>query len=148
MLSVYDANVWRTASGQAMTISRPLAPHEIKEIEADALNNLARHPRDVDASDKLRLIATIRAAEDAGERLAAGRGEYLSAEMVDALLLDGENPVRAWRMHRGLTLDALAQQAGVGKSFLSRVENGGRRFSIRTLKALAGALDYEMDDVA
>jgi hypothetical protein len=46
----------------------------------------------------------------------------------------GENPVRIWREHRKMSLGRLATQAGIGKGYLSQLENGERTGTIETLK--------------
>lgn len=48
--------------------------------------------------------------------------------------------VRALRAERGLTLSALARDAGIGKSSLSELEQGRRNPTLATLYALAGPL--------
>lgn len=46
-----------------------------------------------------------------------------------------------WRKERGLSQAALAQKAGVPQPNLSAMERGEREVSLRTLRALAWALD-------
>ena len=59
--------------------------------------------------------ASRRAFEDS-------RGEEsVPSDMVN-LLLDGENPIRVSRRHRGLTLEVLATKVGVTKGFLSQLK--------------------------
>jgi len=48
--------------------------------------------------------------------------------------------LRTTRRDRGLSLAALAEQAGIGKGSLSEIENGSRNATLGTLYALAGAL--------
>ncbi|GII57782.1 hypothetical transcriptional regulator [Planotetraspora thailandica] len=48
--------------------------------------------------------------------------------------------VRALRVERGLSLSALAAEAGVGKGSLSEIESGMRNATLATLYALAGPL--------
>lgn len=55
-------------------------------------------------------------------------------------MADGAHPVRAWREHRGLTLQALADAAGVSKAYVSQIEGGKRAGTASTLKKLAAAL--------
>ena len=89
------------------------------------------------------------AVEDAAaaDAYARTRGEEsLPIEFVDRLL-SGESPVRVWREHRRMSLAALADQAGIGKGYLSQIENGERTGTIETIKKLAGALDIELDDL-
>lgn len=44
--------------------------------------------------------------------------------------------------------EALGKAAGVGKSYISQIENTGKTASTKVLKALAEALDVGMDDLA
>jgi DNA-binding XRE family transcriptional regulator len=85
------------------------------------------------------------AAAAAEARRAAGE-EYISAAMVDRMLA-GENPLRVWRQHRGLTLAALAEQSGVLKSTISDLENGKAQGKPATWRALAEALAVMVDDI-
>ncbi|MDP9057460.1 MAG: helix-turn-helix transcriptional regulator [Pseudomonadota bacterium] len=72
--------------------------------------------------------------------------EYISAAMVDRLLA-GENPLRVWRQHRGLTLAVLGEQSGVLKSTISELENGKAQGKPVTWRALADALSVMVDDI-
>lgn len=99
--------------------------------------------------------ALVDAAEDAAdsmavrefqERLAAGEEELLPAEMVDRLL-DGQNPIRVWREHRGSSVKALAEKAGIAPSYLSQIETGKRDGTLETLKKLADALGVALVDL-
>ena len=85
------------------------------------------------------------AAMDAERRRADGE-EYLPSEMVDRIIA-GESALRVWRKHRGLTLEQLASMVGIGKSFLSQIENGKRRGSLAVWRALAEALNVSADDI-
>lgn len=70
----------------------------------------------------------------------------LPSAMVDRLLA-GEHPVRVWREHRGLTLDALAAKAAIGKGYLSQIENRQRQGTVATLQKLATALAVDLNDL-
>ena len=59
--------------------------------------------------------------------------------------IDGESPVKLWREHRGVTIEILAGQAGISKSYLSQLENGKRTGTVKTMKAIAAALKVPMD---
>jgi DNA-binding Xre family transcriptional regulator len=90
------------------------------------------------------------ALEDAAAAVAYARTrgeESLPIELADRLLA-GESPVRVWHEHRRMSLAALAEQAGIGKGYLSQIENGERTGTIGTIKKLAEALDIELDDLA
>lgn len=100
--------------------------------------------------------ALVQAAEDAEdvaavrrfqERLASGEEELLPAAMVDRIL-DGENPIRVWREHRGLSVKVLAEKAGIAPAYLSQVETGKRDGTVETLRKLAGALGVTLDELA
>src|SRR3712207_6460841 len=53
--------------------------------------------------------------------------------------------LRALREERGLSLDAVAQAAGMAPSTLSRLETGKRRLAVDHLAPLARALDTSVD---
>ena len=59
--------------------------------------------------------------------------------------LDGSHSVRAWREHRGLTLQALADAAGISKAYVSQIEGGKRAGTAATLKKLAKVLRVPLD---
>lgn len=49
--------------------------------------------------------------------------------------------VLLWRLRRGLTQEELARRAGVPRPNLSAIERGQRDVSLKTVRALAAALD-------
>jgi transcriptional regulator with XRE-family HTH domain len=55
--------------------------------------------------------------------------------------------VRAWREHRGLTVGALAKEAGIAQSYVSEIEHGRKRGSVRALAALAKPLRVDIEDL-
>lgn len=99
--------------------------------------------------------ALVEAAEDASDRaavtqfrsrLAAGEEELVPEAMLDAILA-GENKVRVWRKHRGMTMAALAKAAGVSQPFISQIEDGKREGKADTLRKIADALKVSLDDL-
>ncbi len=106
----------------------------IPEAEYEAL---------VDALTETADLAAIRQFE---ERLAAGDEELLPEEMVDRIL-GGENLIRVWREHRGLTVKRLAERAGIAPAYLSQIETGKRDGTLSTIKKIADALDVSVDDI-
>lgn len=99
--------------------------------------------------------ALLQALEDARDaalldefarKLATGEEETVPATVVDALL-GGDNPVKVWREHRGLTQEALATQAGISKAYLCQIETGKRAGAIKTLRGIAAALRVSVDDL-
>jgi DNA-binding XRE family transcriptional regulator len=96
-----------------------------------------------------RLIERLEEAEDAlaVRHWRANPGETVPADIVNRLL-DGENKIRVWRMHRGITQQALADACGVSKPYISQLEAGSRLASQGVLRKLAGALRVDLDDLA
>ncbi|MBM3950889.1 MAG: helix-turn-helix transcriptional regulator [Rhodospirillales bacterium] len=77
----------------------------------------------------------------------ARKAEAFPAEVVNAIL-DGANPIKAFREHRGMTQATLAKAAGIGTVYLSQIETGRRVGSLETLRALAKALRVGLEMVA
>lgn len=84
---------------------------------------------------------------DAFRRNLAGGGEELIPADIAKRLIAGENPVRVWRQHRGMTAAELAQAAGLSQAFVSQIETGKREGSISAMKAIADALAVTLDDL-
>ena len=91
----------------------------------------------------------LEAAEDSAARAAfvRSREEERTPHDVVKALVGGANAVRVWRKHRDLTLGALAQRSGLSVAYISEIETGAKKGSIRTLRALARALDIEVHDL-
>lgn len=100
--------------------------------------------------EKLRAAARgmsdVAVYDAAKRRLDEGEDELVPAEVANRLL-DGENPVRVWRTHRGMTLAALAKASGISQPYLSQIENGSRDGTVATMRALAQALGVDLDDI-
>jgi DNA-binding XRE family transcriptional regulator len=103
-------------------------------------------------ADYERLLDAVEMAEDVAaydefkRRLAAGEEEMVPSAVVDRILA-GENLVRVWREHRGLTVSALAEQAGIAQPYLSQIETGKREGTLQTMKKIADALKLTVDDL-
>lgn len=82
--------------------------------------------------------------EDAG-LYRARAGEPTIPHEVVAAIHKGIHPVRAWRMHRGLTLQQLAAAGQMPVGYLSEIETGKKPGSVAAYKALARALATEID---
>lgn len=89
----------------------------------------------------------ILAGEQARRELDAGEDELIPQEVADRLLGGEGSPLRVWREYRGLTQEALAQAAGVGKSYISQLEAGKKAGSLAVFKRLAEALRVDVDDL-
>jgi DNA-binding XRE family transcriptional regulator len=93
--------------------------------------------------EDLDMLADIKAYD----RVKGKPQEFVPAALVDRLIA-GENRLKVWREHRGLTQAALAKKAGISEPYLSQLEHGSRAPSLAVLKALAEALALDLDDLA
>ena len=109
---------------QARTVTIPRSEYEALRAALDCLEDAAA-------------VAAYRATR---------ADESAPIEVADRLLA-GDNPLRVWRRHRGMTQQALAAAIGIGKSYLSEIESGKKDGSIRVIKAAAKALDVDLDDL-
>jgi DNA-binding Xre family transcriptional regulator len=106
----------------------------------------------IPATDYARLLSAAEMANDVAafdefeRRLAAGEEEFVPAVLVDRIL-GGENPIRVWREHRGLSAKSLAAKAGIAQPYLSQVETGKREGTVDTLKKIATVLGVSIDDL-
>jgi len=99
-----------------------------------------------------RLVEQAEEAQDLADAEAAVRAieageETVPEDVVERLLSGEEHPIKVWREYRGLTQEALGERAGVGKSYISQLEARSKSGSPRVIKALAGALGVDMDDL-
>ncbi|MBX9947418.1 MAG: helix-turn-helix domain-containing protein [Reyranella sp.] len=101
--------------------------------------SLADYERLVDQAD-------IAKADRIVADIAAGREEVLPAGIVRRLIA-GENKIRVWRTHRGLSGRDLAAGAGISAPFLSQLESGKKEGSVSVLKKIAAVLRVDLDDI-
>lgn len=94
------------------------------------------------AEDQSDLAASRNTLRD----IADGTAECVPHAVVTRLIA-GENPLRVWREHRGLTVAALADAARLSQPFVSQIETGKREPTVCTLVALARALGVDLDDL-
>jgi DNA-binding XRE family transcriptional regulator len=130
---------------------RPVGPHAARLLE-----RLAALPGAELVDDPARAELVVMTPEDLAEIIEDAEAtaayhrardqERVPIELVDRLLA-GENPVKVWREHRGLSQRDLAARAGLNFAYLSQIETGARRGSIETMKKLAEALGVEFGDL-
>ncbi len=72
--------------------------------------------------------------------------EYVPASVVDRLIA-GENPIRVWRDHRGMSAADLATATEISAAYLSQLEHGRREASHKVLRKLATVLKVDIDDL-
>ncbi len=76
----------------------------------------------------------------------SGRTETFSSEFVKTLL-EADSQLKAWREYRRMTQQALADASGISRNYISEIESLKRDGTVKTLLALAGALDIDLDDL-
>lgn len=90
--------------------------------------------------------ADLALAQKAASELANGQDELVPGEIV-ARLIDGENPIRVWREHRGMSAKALAEAAEISAPYLSEIETGKKEGKVSVIKRIAEALSVEIDEL-
>ncbi len=96
-------------------------------------------------SDVQEMSQDIQDYDEAKQAIANGE-ELIPYDVVYAII-DGENPIRVWRAHRGLTQQELAKTAVISASYLSQIETGKREGTTAVLQSIAHALNLTLDDV-
>jgi DNA-binding XRE family transcriptional regulator len=96
--------------------------------------------------EQAELQSDLAAIEIFKARIASGDEELVPAAVVNAIL-DGANPLRVWREHRGLSVSGLAAKAGVSQAYVSLIESGKREGSVETLGKIAAALRVTIDEI-
>lgn len=117
-------------------------------IEKDGRPEWAVIPYDEYMSllERAEALGDVEAFDRAKRELDDGRDELVPGEVVDRLLA-GENPVKVWREHRGLTQAGLADQADLSQSYVAMIERGERTGRIDALRKIAAALRVDLDDL-
>ena len=82
--------------------------------------------------------------EEYFELLKSGEEQIIPSEVTFAIL-QGVNPIRAWREYKQIKVKELASRAGITPSYLSQIETGKRNPTIDTLKAIAEALAIDVE---
>ena len=70
--------------------------------------------------------------------------ETFPDEVINRLILDEEHPIKVYREYRGLTQKQLAAKIGIQRGYLAEIERGRKSGSVKTLKALAEALNVDL----
>ena len=80
------------------------------------------------------------------DRAVAEAEESFPIAIVDRIVA-GENPIRVYRRHRGMTQKKVAEAAGISPLYLSQIERATRKGSVSTLSAIAKVLRVHLDDL-
>ncbi len=99
-----------------------------------------------DEYERLRDAAELAEDADLARKALERNDEFFPIEVVDRLL-GGENPIKVFRGHRGMTQRQLAKEVGIDPAYLSQIETGKRTGSTRVLRAIATALGVDLDDI-
>lgn len=103
----------------------------------------AEYKRLIEAAENMEDVRDYDAVKKA---LVSGSEELVPADVADQIL-NGENPIRVWRKHRSLKVSDLARACGLTPAAVSQIEKGKRSPSVETVKAIAAALNVEVDDI-
>jgi mRNA interferase RelE/StbE len=141
----------RAAKKALRTVVVPFDPRKGRRA-VERLARTAAQLRDSGKADHVALPVEAAAAmaellediEDVGLYRARAGEPTIPHEIVEAIH-KGTHPVRAWRTHRRLTLQALAAAARMPVGYLSEIETGKKPGSIAAYRALARALETEID---
>jgi DNA-binding XRE family transcriptional regulator len=93
-----------------------------------------------------RVREAVEDAEDAAAydlARATDDGVRFPADVANSIA-NGASPLKAWREYRQMTLQTLADLAGISKPFVSQIESGKRTGSAATLSRLAKSLDIPL----
>lgn len=93
-----------------------------------------------------KMLQDVRDYDAILESIEQGEEETILSEVVYAIL-DGANPIRVWREHRGLPQGQLSEAARISKPYLSQIESGKRTGTMEVLSMIANALNLMLDDI-
>ncbi|AGB44632.1 putative transcriptional regulator [Mesorhizobium australicum WSM2073] len=91
-------------------------------------------------------VADIQTYDQIKQKITAGEEELIPVAVVNRIL-DGENKIRVWREHRGISARDLAEKTEISAGYLSQIETGTRDGSFDTIKRIAAALNVSVDDL-
>jgi DNA-binding XRE family transcriptional regulator len=93
------------------------------------------------------MLADVKAYDAAKARLERGEDELVPLEITERRLV-GEDPLKVWREHRGLTQEQLAKESGVSRVLIAAIETKRKGGSLATIKKLAKTLNVDWESLA
>lgn len=78
--------------------------------------------------------------------LSEGNETAIPGEITFAIL-DGMNPIRAWREYKHIKMNELANKVGISAAYLSQIENNKRNPTVDTLKKISQELGIDVDNL-
>jgi DNA-binding XRE family transcriptional regulator len=123
-------------------------PMNVQVIEREGRPEWAILPYDefLQLVEKAEMLQDINDYDQIIKAVEEGTEETVPAELA-YILMEGENPIKAWREYRRLTQKQLADTVGISNPFLSQVEAGKRKASTKIMLRLAKALQVTLDDL-
>ncbi|RME35466.1 MAG: XRE family transcriptional regulator [Gammaproteobacteria bacterium] len=121
---------------------------QVQIIEKDNKPEYAVVPYEVYVAllEKAEMAEDIAAFDQAVQELETGKDELVPGEVAKRLL-EGESPIRIWREFRRISQMELARRAGISQAYVAQLESGRRQGGMRTLKAIARALNLDLEDL-
>lgn len=99
-----------------------------------------------DMMDDLQDMQEIGKILEIHRQIKTGEMPTYPASVVNALI-NGVNPVKVYREHKGLTQQELADKIGKSVAMIRKIENGESEASVSTMKAIANVLDTDVDSL-
>lgn len=72
----------------------------------------------------------------------------LPDDVLQKITLGKDSSIKIIRKYRGMTQDELATEAGISRPYLTEIETGRKEGSLRSLKAIANALNVPLEKLA
>jgi len=121
---------------------------KIQIIEKDGKEMFAVVPIEAwrELLEKAEMLEDVAAYDRAVGALDRNEEELLPSGIVERLAA-GENPLRVWREHRGLTQRALAEKAGLTQAYIAQIETGRRKGDVGVYRRLAEVLGVDIEDL-
>jgi DNA-binding XRE family transcriptional regulator len=120
----------------------------VQVIERDGKPEWVVLPYDVylQLAEEAEMLQDTRDYDSIKAAIERGEEELIPSEITYAIL-DGENPIKVWRVYRGLTQNQLAEEVGISTPYLSQIEAQKRTGRTEVLQAIAKALKVTLDDI-
>ena len=94
--------------------------------------------------EQAEMLQDIRDYDEIKTGISNGSIELIPDEVIHAIL-DGENPIRVWREYRGFNQQELSEKIGISVPYLSQLEHGRRKGSVRVMSDIANALGVGLE---
>jgi DNA-binding XRE family transcriptional regulator len=96
--------------------------------------------------EKAEMLQDVQDYDSAKAALERGDDEIFPSKVIYAIL-DGENPIKAWREYRGFSQQETAEKAGISVPYLSQLEKNKRKGSLDVLTAIARVLSVSLEHI-